>query len=138
MDYNYNYFDYNLNPYFTPNLFQFRYYHIILTNQVCQIGLIRSNICLNSQYYEQEWDNHPHSSPSQWGYNSPESYYQHSYKQTTSYTPYQDEPIEEKSSLQKTFETFLEFTRQVQIITDSILPNNFQIQDLYSNFQVQP
>ena len=27
---------------------------------------------------------------------------------------------------------------KVQIITDSILPNNSQIQDPYSNFQVQP
>ena len=56
----------------------------------------------------------------------------------SSYTLYQDEPIEEKSSLEKTFEAFLESTRQVQIIADSILPNNSQIQDPYSNFQVQP
>ena len=90
------------------------------------------------QYYEQEWDNHHHSSLSQWGYNSPESYYQQLYQQTASYTPYQDQPIKEKSSLEKTFEAFLESTRQVQIIADSILPNNFQIQDPYSNFQVQP
>ena len=45
---------------------------------------------------------------------------------------------EEKSSLEKTFEAFHESTRQVQIIADSILPINSQIQDLYSNFQVQP
>ena len=32
----------------------------------------------------------------------------------------------------------LESTWQVQIIADSILPNNSQIQDPYSNFQVQP
>ena len=41
-----------------------------------------------SQYYEQEWDNYQHSSLSQWGYNSPESYYQQPYQQTTSYNPY--------------------------------------------------
>ena len=91
-----------------------------------------------SQYYEQEWDKHHHSSLSQWGYNSPESYYQQPYQQTASYNPYQDQPIEEKSSLEKTFEAFLESTRQVQIIANSILPNNSQIQDPYSNFQVQP
>ena len=60
-----------------------------------------------SQYYEQEWDNHHHSLPSQWGYNSSESYYQQPYQQIASYTPYQDEPFEEKSSLEKTFEAFL-------------------------------
>ena len=54
-------------------------------------------------------------SPNQWGYNSPESYYQQLYQRTTSYTPYQDQPVEEKSSLEKTFEDFLESTRQVQI-----------------------
>ena len=85
-----------------------------------------------SQYYEQEWDNYHYSSPSQWGYNSPESYYQQPYQQTTSYTPYQDQPIEDKSSLEKSFEA--ESTRQVQIIADSIIPNNSQIQDPYSNF----
>ena len=53
------------------------------------------------------------SSPSQWGYNFPESYYQQPYQQTVSYTPYQDQPIEEKSSLEKSFEAFLESTRQV-------------------------
>ena len=43
-----------------------------------------------------------------------------------------------KSSLEKTFKAFLKSTRQVQIIADSVLPNNSQIQDPYSNFQVQP
>jgi len=42
------------------------------------------------EYYEQEWDNHHDSLPSQWGYNFSESYYQQSYEQTASYTPYQD------------------------------------------------
>ena len=91
-----------------------------------------------SQYYKQEWDNHHHSSQSQWAYNSPESYYQQPYQQRASYNPYQHQPIEEKSSLEKNFEDFLESTRQVQIIVDSILLNNSQIQDPHSNFQVQP
>ena len=34
----------------------------------------------------------------------PSLYYQQPYQQTASYTPYQDEPIKEKSSLEKTFE----------------------------------
>ena len=72
------------------------------------------------------------------GIQLPESYYQQPYQQIASYNPYQDQPIEEKSSLEKTFEPFLESTRQVQIIANSILPNNYQIQYPYSNFQVQP
>ena len=59
------------------------------------------------------------------GINSPESYYQQSYQQTASYNPYEDQPIEEKSSLEKTFEAFLESTRQVQIIANSILPKPY-------------
>ena len=49
-----------------------------------------------AQYYEQEWVNHQHSSPSQWGYNSPEFYHQQPHQQTASYNPYQGQPIEEK------------------------------------------
>ena len=67
-----------------------------------------------SQYYEKEWHNHHDSSPSQWGYNFPESYYQQPYQLTVSYTPYQDQAIEEEFSLEKSFEAFLESTRQVQ------------------------
>ena len=48
------------------------------------------------------------------------------------------QPIEEKSSLEKSFEAFLESTRKVQIQLDSILPNNSQIQDPYTNFQFPP
>jgi len=52
MDYNYNYSDYNSNPYFTPASFNsdlptWHYITLTLTNQVCQIGLIRINICPN-------------------------------------------------------------------------------------------
>jgi len=90
-----------------------------------------------SQYYKQDWDNHHDPSLSQSGYNYPESYYQQPYQQTASYTAYQDQPIEE-NLLYKSFEAFLESTRQLQIQTDPILPNNFQIEDLYSNFQVPP
>ena len=46
-----------------------------------------------SQYYEQDWNNHYHSSQSQWGYNSPESYGQPPYQKSDSYTRYQDQPM---------------------------------------------
>ena len=130
MDYNYNYSDYNSNPYFTPTSFSSDITNPALhnSNQPSMPDWSYPNQNMpQSQYYEQEWDNHHHSSSSQWGYNSPESYYQQPYQQTASYNPYQDQPIEEKSSLEKTFEAFLESTRQVQIIADSILPNNSQI-----------
>jgi len=48
--------------------------------------------------------------PSQWGYNSLESYYQKSFQKTASYSPYQDQLIEEKSSLEKSFEVFIKST----------------------------
>ena len=65
-----------------------------------------------SQYYEKDWNNHHHYSQSQWGYNSPESYDQPPYQHLTSYTPYQDQHIEEKSELEKSLEAFLGSTRQ--------------------------
>ena len=141
MDYNYNYSDYNSNLYFTPTSFNSDITNPALHNY--------NQPSMPDWSYPNQYMPQPsimkkngtiitHSSPSQWGYYSPESYYQQPYQQTVSYNPYQDQPIEEKSSLEKTFEAFLESTRQVQIIADSILPNNFQIQDPYSNFQVQP
>ena len=55
-----------------------------------------------SQYYEQEWNNHRlHSSLSQWGYNSLKSFYQPPYQHLASYTPYQDNSMEEKSDFDK-------------------------------------
>jgi len=42
------------------------------------------------QYYEQDWDDHHHSSPIQWGYNFPESDYQQPDQHLASYTQYQD------------------------------------------------
>ena len=141
MFYNYNYSDYNSNPYFTPTSF-----NLDITNP----ALHNSN-----QPSMPDWSYSNHYMPQSSTMNKngtiittlhlisgdttpPESYYQQPYQQTASYNPYQDQPIEEKSSLEKTFEAFLESTRQVQIIADSILPNNSQIQDPYSNFQVQP
>jgi len=65
-----------------------------------------------SQYYELDRNDHHHSSLSRWGCNSPESYGQPPYQQPSSYTPYQDQLIEEKKSkLEKTLEAFLESGR---------------------------
>ena len=63
------------------------------------------------QYYEQDWNDHYHSLLSQWGYNSPESYYQQPDQHSALCTPYQDQPIKEKSSLEKSFKAFLESMR---------------------------
>ena len=112
-------------------------YYITLTNQVYQIGLIRINKCpipsiINKNgtiiitLHGVSGDTLPRVLLS-------------TILLTNSFIYSVPRPTyEEKSSLEKTFEAFFESTRQVQIITDSILPNNFQIQDPYSNFQVQP
>ena len=91
MDYNYNYSEYNSNPYFTPTSFNSDItnptLHNFNSNQPSMSDWSYPNQYMpQSKYYEQECDNHYHSSPSQWGYNSPESYYQQAYQQTASYT----------------------------------------------------
>ena len=60
--------------------------------------------------------NHPHSLPSQWGYNSPESFYQPPYQHSALYTPYQDHSIEEKSEFDKILEVI---ERRIQNLKDS-------------------
>jgi len=91
-----------------------------------------------SQYYEQDWNNHLHSSSSQWRYTSPESYCDPHFQHSASYTPCQEQSIEEKSKLTKSLEALLESQRQFQNMTDLILSQNFQIKDPYSIFQVPP
>jgi len=51
---------------------------------------------------------------------------------------FQDQPIEEKSDLKKSYEAFLESTRQYQNPTDSQAHHVFQIQIPYSIFKVTP
>jgi len=87
-----------------------------------------------SQYYEQDWTNQHHSSQSQWGYNSPESYGQKFYQHPPSYTSLQNQFIEEKSDLEKIYQAFLEYIHP----KDSQAHQDFQIQDPYTNFQVPP
>ena len=61
-----------------------------------------------SQYYEQDWNNYHHSSPSQWGYNSPESYCQPPFQHSALNFPRHDQPIEEKSEVTKSIEVMIE------------------------------
>ena len=61
-----------------------------------------------SQYNEQKLESSSPLSQSQWGYTYPESYYQPPYQHSASYTRYQDQPIEEKSDLEKSMEALCE------------------------------
>ena len=70
------------------------------------------------------------------GIQTPKPNCQQSYQHPPSYTLFQDQPIEEKLDLEKSFEAFLESTRKFEISTDSSILQNFQIQDPYSMFQV--
>ena len=58
------------------------------------------------------WNNYNHSSQSQWGCNSPESFYQQPYQHPPSYTSYQDQPIKEKSESTKSIEALIESQNQ--------------------------
>jgi len=137
MNNNYNYFNAYSDPYFRPTSFDLDItnpsFHKFNKLSILDWSYLNQYM-LQPQYYEQDWDDHHHPSSSQWGYNSPESYYQQSGQHLASYTQYQDQPIEAKFFLEKIFEAFLETTRQLQISTDS----NSQVQDPYSIFQVPP
>jgi len=61
-----------------------------------------------SQYYEQDWNNHHHSSQSQWGYNSFESFGQPPYQHPASYTPSPGKPLEEPIDWKKRMEALEE------------------------------
>ena len=88
-----------------------------------------------SQYYEQDWNNHYYSSQSQWGYNSPESYCQLPYQHPASYTPSLEQPLEESIDWEKRMEALYELERRIQILEDSKSRKNFQVTDPYSIFQ---
>jgi len=86
-----------------------------------------------SQYYEQDWDNHHHSSPSQWGYNSLLSYCQPPFQQSSSYALFSDQSINEESDIERSRKAILEYLESQNSI-DSSIPQNSQIQDPYSIF----
>ena len=106
MNYNYNYLNAYSDPYFTPISFDSDITNLIFYNfnQPSMSDWSYPNQYMpQSQYYEQEWDNHHHSSPSQWGYNSPESYHQQPHQQTASYNPYQDPTYRREIFFRKDF-----------------------------------
>ena len=87
-----------------------------------------------SQYYEQDWNNHDHSLQSQWGDNSPNSYCQPPFQHSVSKFPSHDQSIEEKSEVTKNIKAMIESLEQKLKMIDSQFPQNFQIQDPYSIF----
>ena len=137
MDYNYNYSHANSDPYFTLTSFSditnLAYHNI---NQPSMPNWSYPNQYMpQSQYYEQDWNNHHYSSQSQWRYNSPKSYCQPPYQLSASYTPYPEQPLEESIDWEKRMEVLEELERRIQILEDSKSHQNFQIKDSYSIFQ---
>ena len=82
-----------------------------------------------SQYYEQDWNNHDQSSHSQWGYNSPESYGQLSYQHLASYISSPEQPLEEPIDWEKRMKALEELEGRIQNLEDSKFHQSFQIQD---------
>jgi len=89
------------------------------------------------QYYEEDWNDHHHSSPNQWRYNAFESYYQPSFQQSSSYSLFSNQPIEEEFDIKRSEKVILEYLQSPNS-TDSSIPQNLQIHDPYSIFQVPP
>ena len=50
------------------------------------------------QFYETNWNNHYHSSPSEWGSNTPESYCQPPFQPFSSYTSFTTPPMFQSSN----------------------------------------
>jgi len=82
-------------------------------------------------------NNHHYSSLSQWGYNTPELYYQPLFQQSSSCTPFSDQPIEERFDIKRSEKAILEYLQSRNSIDSSIVQNS-QILDHYSIFQVPP
>ena len=86
------------------------------------------------QYYEQNWNNHFYSSPSQWGYNTHEPYCQPSFQQS-SYTLFPKQPTEEPIDWEKRMEVLDELEWWIKILEDLKTRQTFQVTDPYSIFQ---
>ena len=88
------------------------------------------------QSYNYNFQNNFNSSQSQWGFTSPEfnfqptcppyppcpEFLQYSFRDFTSYTPFLDQPIEEKFELEKSIEVMQEAERKFQA---SLIPQYF-------------
>ena len=93
MDYTYSYSNAYSDSYFTPTSFDSDITNPAFHNfnQPSVLDLSYPNQYMpQPKYYEQDWDDHHHSSPIQWGYNFPESDYQQPDQHLASYTQYQD------------------------------------------------
>ena len=83
-----------------------------------------------SQFYEQNWNNHLYSSHSRWGYNAHESYSQPPYQHSALYTYDQDSSIEENSESDKMLE---ELERRLTKLENSwSRKKNLNLQNSYS------
>ena len=71
------------------------------------------------------------------GIQLPQSYYQPPFQQSSSYTPFSGQPIEEESDIEWSRKVIFEYMESQNSI-DSSIPQNSQIQDPYSFFQVPP
>ena len=138
MDFNNNFFNPNMNPYFTPTSFDSDNCDPTMYNMNQSYMLnwdYSTQYVPQSQYFVQDWNNHHHSSQSQYRYNSPESYNQPPYQHPASYTPSPEEHLEESIDRKKRMEVLKEFEQQIQILEDSKSRQNFQIKYSYSIFQ---
>jgi len=79
MDRNHNFSNLNSNPYFTLTSFDSDITNPVLHN-FNQLSMpdwfYLHQYMPQSQYNEKKWNYHLYCSPNQWGYNSPESFYQ--------------------------------------------------------------
>ena len=113
MDFNNNnFFNPNMNSYFTPTSFD-------SDNSDPAIYNMNEPYMPSWDYltqYDYNFQNDFHSSQSSWGFTSPESNFQPHYPQfsqysfldSASYPPFLEPPIEEKSPLQRTLEEAIE------------------------------
>ena len=136
MDYNYNYSNAYSDSYFTPTSFDSEITNPVFHNfnQVCRIGLIRINICPNlsimnkiriiTLFIESVGIQLPRVLLST---TLPINNVIYSIPRPT---------YIRRIFFRKQFWSLPWVQRQEQIIADSILPNDSQIQDPYSNFQV--
>ena len=122
MDYNHNHSYAYSDPYFIPPSFDSDItnpaYHNF--NQPSMSDWSYPNQYIpQSQYYEQDWNNHHYSSQSQWGYNFPESYCHPPFQHSVSNFPSHDQPIEENFEAMKIIEAMIEFQEQKLKMMDS-------------------
>ena len=114
MDFNNNnFFNPNMNPYFTPTSFDSDNSNPAMYN-INQPYMPSENYPTQYDPYPQSYDynfqNNFHSSQSSWGFTSLESNFQphcpqfsqYSFPDSASYPPFPEPPNEEKSSLQRT------------------------------------